>query len=190
MRQVNGQFLLGNFSTNSLEFVLWNVTYSGHSTCKIWWITYLLLVFLTLSELRIAQKGKLCPPVCLHFNNVLSWYLSYIRRVTGPWIRAVMWVMFKGHNTFLLNRTAPVGCWEAVARVSGDVLKVIKTQFAEKRKIKLIFNKVCRWFQFISSLCHKQYSLAVITGPSDVNLFDVLIGQQKKHVLPSPKNES
>jgi hypothetical protein len=30
----------------------------------------------------------------------------------------------------------------------------------------------------------------VITGPSDLNLFDLLIGQQKKHVLPSLKNES
>ena len=152
-----------------------------HTCCKCSWHC--------LSKLRIAQKGKLRPSVCLHFNNLLSWYLSHIRRITGPWIRAVVWVMCKGHSTFLLNHTAPVGCWEAGARVSGGVLKVIKTQFAEKRKIKLIFNTVCRWFQFVNSLCHKQYSLAVITGPSDVNLFDVLIGQQKKHVLPSLKNE-
>lgn len=57
------------------------------------------------------------------------------------------------------------------------MLKVIKTHFAEKRKINLIFNTVGRWFQFINFLCHKQYSLVVITGPSDLNLFDVLIGQ-------------
>jgi len=63
---------------------------------------------------------------------------------------------------------------EASARVSGGMLKVIKTHFAEKRKINLIFNTVCRWFQFINLLYHKQYSLVVITGPSDLNLFDAL----------------
>ena len=62
------------------------------------------------------------------------------------------------------------------------MLKVTKTQFAEKSKINLIFNTVGRWFQFINFLCHKQFSLIVITGPSDLNLFDVLIGQQKKNV--------
>ena len=40
------------------------------------------------------------------------------------------------------------------ARVSGGVMKVIKTQFAKKRKINLIFNTVGRWFQFINFLCH------------------------------------
>jgi len=70
------------------------------------------------------------------------------------------------------------------------VLKVIKTQFAEKRKINLIFNTAGRCFQFINFLCHKQFSFVVITGPSDLNLFDVSIGQQTKHVLPSLKNES
>lgn len=144
--------------------------------CKCFWHC--------LSMWHTAQKGKLCLSVCLHFNTVLPWYLSRIRWVTGLWIKAVVWLVCKGHNTFLLNHTAPVGCSSGKCQSKWRCWKLLKPSLQRKEKLSLFLIQFAVGFSSLTFLCHKLDSLQLSTGPSYLDLFGVLIGQQKKHVLP------